>query len=110
MPPIMVGMMRQAMGGISEDELRNICARVGFGFLAIYAGASAEDALNTETLTDEDIDNLINVLQKERTEQNVLQKERTEQENEILYSEPEFLPEGLEEDQIRDSFAEPEGD
>jgi len=60
----MLGMFRQAIGHVSETELRNICARVGFGFLAIYAGANVEDALGAAALNeDDDIENLIDTLQ-----------------------------------------------
>jgi hypothetical protein len=64
MPPIMLGMIRQATSGISEDELRNICARVGLSFIAIYAGASPEAALGAGMVSADVLDNLILILQR----------------------------------------------
>jgi hypothetical protein len=59
----MLGMFKRALAGTTEEELRGICVRVGFSFLAIGGGSSAEDAMHTEYVTDEDLANLIGTLQ-----------------------------------------------
>lgn len=53
LPPMILGAMRHAMKGISEAQIREMCARVGVGMFAIYSGGDVRASLDPTALTDD---------------------------------------------------------
>jgi hypothetical protein len=54
-PPVMLGAMRHSVRGITEEQVRQMCARVGVGMLAIYAGGNVRESLDPATLLDDEV-------------------------------------------------------
>jgi len=55
LPSMLIGAFRHALKGVSDDDARGICARVGVGMFAICNGMPVREALSPDTLLDDDV-------------------------------------------------------
>lgn len=63
---MMLGMLKAMAKGVPDDQLRNMCARVGVGMIAIYTGTDVQQALSLEGLTSVKMDDMIHRLEQMR--------------------------------------------
>jgi hypothetical protein len=54
MPPLIVGAMKHALKGISEEQVRDMCKRVAVGMLNISIGGDVRESLAPDTLLDDE--------------------------------------------------------
>jgi hypothetical protein len=55
MPSVLVGAMKHAMRGISEEQVKDMCARVGVGMFHIYTGGDVRESLHPSALNDDTV-------------------------------------------------------
>ena len=55
LPSMLIGAFRHALKGVSDDDARGICARVGVGMFAICNGMPVREALSPDTLLDDGV-------------------------------------------------------
>ncbi len=55
LPSMLIGAFRHALKGVSDDDARGICARVGVGMFAICNGMPVRKALSPDTLLDDGV-------------------------------------------------------
>jgi len=53
-PPMLIGAFKHGMKGISEAQVREMCARVSIGMANIYAGGDVRESLSNEVLLDDE--------------------------------------------------------
>ena len=53
MPSIMIGAMKHGLKGMSEEQARGMCRRIGLGLCNIGAGGDVRDSLDQSLMADE---------------------------------------------------------